>query len=232
MATTATPRTRKPAAVKPTEGPAWEPKGAAAKLAYIQAHIDYVPKTGRNEHQKFDYFQEHGIFTLLRPFMRQLKVCFIPTFTMAEKDGNMTSTHVRITMVDTEVAGDSTDRAVWAEYPVQATDNQGWGAAKALTYGVKFALQKFCMIPTDDLPEAERQAIEEATGQERPIGVSDPASVAELRAILTDGGADPVRVRGELTARYKVGSIEDLLPSQVQAFRDWATAEVARKAAA
>ena len=231
----------KEATAKPTPAvvpePVWEPKGAAAKLAYIQAHIDYVPKTGTNTHQNFDYFEEHGILALLRPFQRQLRVSIITTFLETRHEGNMTSGICRVTLIDTELPayaegepGEGRDRAIWAEFPCQATDNQGWGAAKMLTYGKKFGLQKFFAIPAEELPEAEREAIAAATGAERPIGVSDAATVAELRRALIDGQADATRVKAKLTASFKASTIEDLLPSQVADFKAWVLEETAKLA--
>lgn len=224
-----------PVAVAPAEE--WVPKGAAAKLAYIQAHIDYVPKTGRNDHQKFDYFQEHGILALLRPFQRKLRVAILTSFTPATHDGNLTSSTCRVTVIDTELPaytdGEPTqDRSVWMDFPCQATDNQGWGAAKMLTYGKKFALQKACGIPAEELPEAEQEAIAAATGAERPIGVSDPDTLAELRQALVDGKADPKRVGAKLAADFKCQSIDALMPSQVADFKAWVLQETAKLKAA
>lgn len=233
------PATRKtPARAKPTEVPAvesensssWQPKGAAAKLAYIQAHIDYVPKTGRNDHQKFDYFQEHGILALVRPFQRQLRVLIHCTEHDVVHEGNMTSGWFKAMLVDTEVAGDHPDRAIWGMYYMQATDNQGWGGAKLLTYGKKFALQKFLGIPAEELPEAEQEAVAAAVGGERPIGVSDPGALAELRQALVDGQADPKRVSAKLAADFKCQTIDALLPSQVAEFKAWVLAETAKVA--
>jgi hypothetical protein len=204
------------------------PKGASAKLAYIQAHVETVPKTGRNTHQKFDYFQEHGILGLVRRFQRDLRVLIHVTQHDVTVEGNMTAGWFKAMLVDTDVGHDDPDRAIWGEYYMQATDSQGWGAAKLLTYGKKFALQKFLGIPAEELPEAEQEAVAQVTGGERPIGVSDAAAVAGLRKALTDGQADPNRVRGKLTADFKCQTIEDLLPSQVDAFKAWVLQETAK----
>lgn len=211
---------------KPAE---WVPKGASAKLAYIQAHIDYVPKTGKNTHMKFDYFQEHGILALVRPFQRELRVLIHTTFSDTPIiTGNLMTGMVKVMLIDTEAAPDDPDRAIWGHYPCQATDNQGWGAAKLLTYGKKTALQKFLGIPAEELAEAEQEAIAEARGAERSIGVSDPATLASLRQALVDGGATPARVGAKLAADFKCQSIDALLPSQVEAFRAWVLTETAK----
>ncbi len=207
---------------------AWKPVGASAKLAYIQAHVDFVPKTGTNTHQKFDYFQEHGVLACLRPFQRDLHVAIIIDIYDVVVEGNMTSGVAKVMLVDTDAASDYPDRAVWGRFPMQATDNQGWGAAKLQTYAKKFALQKFFGIPTEELPEAEREAIAIALGEERPIQLSDPAEFAGLRQSLTDGNADPKRVRAKLVADFKCQTIGDLLPSQLEAFKAWVLLETAK----
>lgn len=207
----------------------WVPTGASAKLAFIQAHIGYVKKTGTNSHMKFDYFQEHGILELVRQFQRDLHVLIHTTFpTEPVVNGNLMTGFIKVMLVDCDIDPESSDRAVWATYPCQATDNAGWGAAKLLTYGKKTALQKFLGIPAEELAEAEQEMVEIALGVERPIGSSAPETVAELRKALTDGKADPTRVKGKLAADFQCQSIEGLLPAQVPAFKAWVLEETAK----
>lgn len=165
-----------PEAMTITEG--WVPEGAAAKLAYIQSKMRVVLKTGKNEHQKFDYMQEHALIALLQPFQDELHVAVVDSWSDVEEDGNMTKGIITLTFIDTDLDPDDPRYSLSASYPMQATDKQGWGAAKMLTYGKKFAMQKMLGIPTDDLPEAEKQAIaHEAAKRQAPR-----AEVVELGA--------------------------------------------------
>jgi hypothetical protein len=226
--------TPEPAKLEVVEGiPAWVMDGGApAKLAWIQAHVGRVEKTGRNTHQKFDYFQEHGILALLRPYQSALHVAFSTSIVDVEQNGNQTSGTVVVSLIDCDRTDpDDPLRTVTERYPMQATDNQGWGAAKLLTYAKKFALQKLCGIPAEELPEAEAEGIphQPATGSSAPRKASKD-EVAGLRQALVDAQAKPARVKAKLQADFGVETIDDLTAEQLPAFKQWVLDETAKGA--
>ena len=194
---------------KPVEGPVeYRPEGAAAKLAYIQSRMRVVTKTGQNTHQNFTYFQEHGLLALLQPFQEELHVAILDSWRDVEEDGNMTKGIITLTFIDTDVDPDDPRYSVSADYPMQATDKQGWGAAKLLTYGKKFAMQKLFGIPTDDLPEAEKQAIAHEAAKR-----TAPPPSAEVQKLRQDAEAKYAGMKKAKPApgvfRQWMGSAED-----------------------
>lgn len=189
---------------KPVVEP-YRPEGAAAKLAYIQSKMRVVIKTGTNTHQKFDYVQEHALLALLQPFQDELRVAIVDSWSDVSTDGNMTSGVVTLTFIDTDLDPDDPRYSISSRYPMQATDGQGWGAAKMLTYGKKFAMQKMLGIPTDDIPEAEKQAIAHEAAQR----TAPPPS------------AEVVALRAEASEKYKAMTAGK--PPQVQ-FNQWMAA--------
>jgi hypothetical protein len=208
--------------------PAWVMDGGApAKLAWIQAHIGDVEKTGRNTHQKFDYFQEHGILALLRPYQKALHVAVSTSVIDVTFEGNMTAGTVVARLIDCDRtdAGDEL-RQIVERYPMQATDNQGWGAAKLLTYAKKFALQKMLGIPTDELPEAESEGIthQPGTGSSVPRKASKE-DVAKVRQALVDASEGdkkfPQKVKAKLQADFGVETIDELTAEALPQFQQW-----------
>lgn len=220
-----------------TKAASTRPVGAAAKLAHVQAHIQDVDKTGFNAHQKFRYFQEHGIFGLLKPFQRELQFAIVTDVVDVEHDGNMTSGTAVTRFIDVELSPEDPRYEIVQRLPMQATDNAGWGAAKLLTYANKFALQKLLEIPTEDMPEAEAEAVPstakggKGNGRGRPSTIAE-GTVAELRSALIDGQADPNRVKAKLQGDFGVGTIEALKPEHLAAFRAWVLEETAKGASA
>lgn len=202
-------------------------------------------KTGRNTHQKFDYFQEHGILERLRPFQRQLNVAVLVDFPGGcEHDGNLTTLVVRVRFIDCEQPASikygsvdvaNPDRELVGEYPIQATDNQGWGAAKAQTYGKKFALQKFLGIPTEELPEAEGEAVP-STASGGAKGKAPASEIAKLRKALQDAqAAMPAEQQAKFQQQVKgqllvlgAQTVSDLTPEQLPGFQGWVLEQTAR----
>lgn len=223
-------------AAKTTE---YTPSGVAAKLAFIQGDIDRVLKTGNNSHMKFKYFEEHKIIELLRPYQRDLKLAIVVDYIDPQHQGSLTSMTAVVTLIDTEQPADSLDRELRATYPIQATDTQGWGAAKAQTYGKKYALQKFFGIPMDDIKDGDNEAAVQQTTTGPAMAAPKKAAPAQvkllkgaLQAIHTSLPEEkrPVflqRVSGELQTSYGVEKVEQLAAEAVAPFQAWISAQAA-----
>lgn len=197
---------------KSVEAPVeYRPEGADAKLAYIQSKMRVVMKTGQNTHQKFSYFQEHGLLALLQPFQEELHVAIRDSWTNvkhASAEDNMTTGLITLTFVDTDLEPDDPRYSVSNSYPMEVVDKVGWGAAKLLTYGKKFAMQKMLGIPTDDLPEAEKQAIAHEAAKR-----TAPPPSAEVQKLRQDAEAKYAGMKKGKPApgvfRQWMGSAED-----------------------
>jgi hypothetical protein len=193
--------------------------GAEAKLWWIQCHVENVAKTGQAP--KFDFYQEHGILTLTRPYQEALKVLLHvdeddSTFFA---DGNLVQCTFVAEIVDLEQPFDSPERRKSGRYVMQSTDNQGWAAAK---------LQKFCGIPQDKLLEAEINApkIErQAAPQPARGGVSAQKLSPLQRDVEAAAAADPAfiqRFTAHVVSSYKVQKIAQLTdPKHVDELRAW-----------
>lgn len=228
-------------AEKTSPAPAAEyvPVGAAAKLAYIQGDIDRVLKTGNNTHMKFKYFEEHKIIELLRPYQRAMRLAIIVDYIDPQHAGSLTSMTAVVTFIDSEQPADSLDREIRATYPIQATDTQGWGAAKAQTYGKKYALQKFFGIPMDDIKDGDNEAaVAQTTTGPAMAGPkkAPPATVKLLKAALADihktlpdekKAIFLQRVSGQLQTAHGVEKVDQLAADAVAPFQAWIAAQAA-----
>ncbi|NCW78622.1 MAG: hypothetical protein EBV64_11835 [Oxalobacteraceae bacterium] len=178
--------------------------GVYAKLAWVQAHIAHLPKTGR---AKFgEYFQEHSALSLLRVWQRELLFAVVVDFPAHREDGDERFLVTRVAMIDVEQPPESDLFKVEAVYPIEATNRQGFGYATAQTYGKKFALHKFFSMPAEEIPEqegapsetpavkgSEKVAAERARMQQDVIAAAanDPAFIERFKAyIQTVHGVD------------------------------------------
>lgn len=146
------------ALVPPADG-----AGAACILAWAQAvTTEKIEKAGRASFGgggQRAYFQEPAVVGIVKALQAKRPFALIVDFTEHSQQGNLRTLVARVRLIDVTIkASDHHDRILEAFYPIEATDSQGWGFAKAQTYGVKFAIQKFLQIPTDALPEQEIEA--------------------------------------------------------------------------
>jgi hypothetical protein len=218
------------------------PVGAFAKLRVIQTEVEHVGKTGRNDHQKFDYMQEHGILGVLRALQAELlcvlSVSEVPgTFV---HDGNLSQALFKAEILDAELAPEDERFSYAIHFTMQASDNHGWGAAKLQTYAKKFGLQKLCGIPTEELPEAEGEGVQStATGNQSGAGkVISKAEATRLRKALADGSpTDEAKakrfantVRAKLQADHGVGTVDELPHAALEDFKAWVLEQTAAAA--
>lgn len=151
----------------------WQPKGAAAKLAYIQSNIANPDKTGHNAFHKFDYVQEHGIIELLRPLLKELHCSVVPSPAAVEvrvddaqtgkgKSQKLVTLVGELTFTDTDEPADSLDRTIVARFTGAGADDLDKAHAKAQTIFTKYALQKFFLIPTEKIEDGDATPAPEA----------------------------------------------------------------------
>jgi hypothetical protein len=218
------------------------PVGALAKLHVIQTTVERVGKTGRNDHQKFDYMQEHGIIGVLRQLQIDLR-CVLSVSEVPGSfvhDGNMSQALFKAEIVDTELDPGDARAAYGINFTMQATDNHGWGAAKLQTYAKKFGLQKLCGIPTEELPEAEGEGVQStAAGGATSSGAAiSKADANKLRKALADGSPEDATaakkfantVRAKLQAEYGVGTVDELPKASLEDFKAWVLEQTAAAA--
>lgn len=235
----------------------WEPRGAHAKLAYIQTHIRNVEKTGVNTHHQYNYFQEHGLMDLLRPLLRELRCAVIESpgesFT---REGNKITVQGTLRFVDTEappylVNGDALmlnhdgqpianpDREICATFVNEGVDNQDKATNKSLTGWSKYALQKFFLVPTERVDDADHSDVVQAQAAVASAPVpADPATTpvpedvaatiaGALKAAVEAGQLDGNKVKAKLST-YRKKAVKDLTVAQAEEFYDWANEEIAK----
>ena len=128
------------------------PKGLYGKLWWVQVHVGHVEKTGRVNFGKANYkhMQEHGLLKVLKPLLEQAQLVFLPVGSEHSRDGNHTFVDVTYRLADIE-SGDTLDITL----PSEGVDSQDKGTNKALTNGMKYALQKVFLIPTEQIDDVE-----------------------------------------------------------------------------
>lgn len=173
--------------------------GVYQKLAWVQAHIAPLPKTGR---AKFgEYFQEHSALSLLRVWQRELRFAVVVDFPAHREDGDERFLVTRVLMIDTDLEPDSPLFSIEAHYPIEATNRQGFGYATAQTYGKKFALHKFFSMPAEEIPEQEGAPSE-------TLAQKGSEKVAAERARMQQDVIAAAQSDGEFIERFKAYLVE------------------------
>lgn len=227
----------------------WTPKGAPAKLAFIQTHITNVEKTGRNTHHNYDYFQEHGLLDLIRPLLRELRCAIVPspTGTRYERvDGNRAIVSGYIDFIDTEESPFINDAGgmvllcegkpvenpsyrIRAYFTNEGTDNQDKATNKALTGWMKYALQKLFAIPTEKVDDADHPEVQQAAQRTQAPGkVAEQTAVAIVKTAteaVKAGHLDGNKFKAKL-ATYRTDAVTDLTPDQAKELSDWMIAQI------
>jgi hypothetical protein len=218
----------------------WEPEGAAAKLAYIQTHIRNVEKTGVNQHHGYNYFQEHGLMDLLRPMLRELRCALVASPGEAwERDGNRITIQGTLRFIDTEAAPDSPDREIRAQFVNEGVDTQDKATNKALTGWMKYALQKFFAVPTQEVADADHSDVKQAQAHvaskpdELPPGSQKVSAenaqriAASMKAAVEAGQLDGNKVKAKLST-FKKKNVSDLTEDQANELWDYCEAEITK----
>jgi hypothetical protein len=140
-----------------------QPRGLFAKLAAVLKEVSRVPKSGRNEHFKYDYVQESDLADHIRPLLAaqgiglafgMVDVIDLPTGQVQVKcEITLSDDHTEITKYVFGRAADKSDKGLY----------------KATTGAVKYWLYKTFLVSTGDDPEsdAESDKAAEHSGEKR-----------------------------------------------------------------
>lgn len=241
----AAPKTEKEDALAPFV----KPIGAAAKLAYIQTHISNVEKTGQNTHHNYAYMQEHGLIDLLRPFLRLVNCAIVPSPALRlERTGNQVTLIGTLTLIDGDehpylTNGDGSPvfdpsggvvnnprYSVSGSFAGEGMDNQDKATNKAHTSWMKYALQKFFMVPTEHVDDSDSSDVQDAQATARKQkDMPAPAVLEEclttIKDAIKDGTLDRNKVEAKL-ATLRVKKPADLDVDQMNVFFTWVREQV------
>lgn len=216
-----------------------EGKGLWAKIAWVQAHVGQVEKTGQMAHGnvRYAFMQEHGLINVIRPLCRIAGLAIVPGLMEPNhfsNEGNQYVVLLALTVVDPE-SGDSVTRF----YPNMGVDNSDKGFGKAYTGATKYALQKFFLVPTDAIDDNDALTVDKVGGNVAGAEVRDIASakpskadVDGLRTILVEQGkaGNPglagAKVKNKLTADFGRSKIDDLTKSEFATFTAWVQEQI------
>lgn len=210
----------------------------AVKLWWIRTHVGEVEKTGEVSFKnvQFRAMQEHGLLNVLRPLWRMAGV---DVQVGGAGPGSMTlgPTHnigtpaLDVCLTATNVENDEDHVQAW--YPNVGLDNADKAANKAWTGAVKYALQKFFLVPTQDLDDNETIRGDDGAlstggnvadvGKGGTTGVASSEDVQTVRGLIVgeiEGGNATIGgwVQNTLAADYKVGKLDELTPPQLAEF--------------
>lgn len=164
------------------------------KWATLVAEVEYVQKTGNNQHHRYTYVKEEDLLDAIRPIMSRLGLVFypvkaevIPVRGENESVGTGTLLTVRYTyrLVDADT-GEHADMQIIA----QGSDSQDKGAYKAATGARKYALRQLLLAATGDDPEED----DDSDGK----GVVNTNAIPVIRKLKDVGFFTSVRVESDL----------------------------------
>ena len=207
--------------------------GGHAKLAWIQAHLtSNVAKTGRNTHHNYDYFQEHGVLDLVKPFLEKVGAGYAIDFTDITVEGNHTSAVCHFTVFDQSLPRDDISWGVTMRFPCEANDSQDKASNKLMTTATKYAIQKAFGIPTEALEDTDADTNGGAPATQRPAKPKSiaPKKAATLRATaaqaVDDNKLDAKAVTAYLTSEFKKNKVTDLTAEEGDQFEAWLTEQL------
>jgi hypothetical protein len=208
-----------------------------AKVAWVQQHVQNVEKTGTVSFGKTNYshMQEHGLIEVLRPLLREVGLCVTPNITSYERQGNHLQIQGELIVTDVNPKG---DRDHW-EWQIQAgfvnegVDTADKASNKALTGWMKYALQKFFLVPTegiDDNDNSEGQVADRAPaaqpGVERVSAEDAAALKATIDAAVKEGHLTGNRVKALMQGTYNASKLTDLTAEDAAALGQWVEQQV------
>ena len=206
------------------------------KIAWVQQHVGQVEKTGNVSFggTSFDVMQEHGLIQVLRPLWRVVGLSVIGGAigpSSHNRSGNSAIVDFALTVTDI-----TTGEAIVRWYPNEGVDKADKAFNKAYTGGMKYALQKFFLVPTMSIDDNETLDVESTRGagaaaapaavQAQAAGKVDPAEANTLRETIKASSMKGAAVRNHLTANYGVSVIENLTPAQFGEFAGWVAGQI------
>jgi len=155
----------------------------AQKKNAVMAAIKYIQKTGRNEHQNYNYAKDEEILKHIREALLEVGLTFSAeaigfeiTHEIPTRSGSMR--HIKIDLVcgltDTE-----TGYAEHCKWLGAAADSGDKALYKAFTSGIKYFLMKTFLLPTGDDVEADEQVDKDTQGKAKAETTRPKPSVAK-----------------------------------------------------
>jgi hypothetical protein len=141
-----------------------EKKGLYEKLALVLAEISRVPKSGRNEHFKYDYVTEADLSDHIRPLLAKYGIGFdFSVVEVVDLPNNITQVKCEVTVSD-----DTTQIKSFCYGRGQ--DKNDKGIYKAITGAMKYWLYKSFLVSTGDDPEVDDQGSQDQGGRQQQQG--------------------------------------------------------------
>jgi hypothetical protein len=183
------------------------------KLAWVQAHVGAVEKTGTVAFGRTTYkhMQEHGLIGILRPLLAAVGCSVRCGCVSIDREGNHVILELRLTFTDG--SGDEISERYYSE----GVDQGDKAINKALTNGNKYALQKFFQIPTDKVDDVEGS--DEANNQASTRGRKAAAPPVDTEAdeitkralsLASEGKLEKNRIRAYLQGEFGVETVHAL----------------------
>lgn len=200
-----------------------KPRGLFPKIAWVQAQVGHVEKTGevRFGSTKFKHMQEHGLLAVLKPLLSEVGLVVFPSITTTTRDGNHTFVAGELHVIDAE-----TGQGITASFANEGVDNQDKATNKAMTGFMKYALQKFFLVPTEDIDDNETVDTDSTAGtRSRGTDAEDVAFRNTVNGLIEEKNVEPNTFKAFLQGELGVGRLEELdKPGRKKAL-DWLTAQ-------
>ena len=116
-----------------------------AKLARVMGRLKKLPKSGYNEHFKYNFVTESDVSDAVRAALAAENVAFLARMRATHPDGKKTIVEMEYTFADGETG------AIWASiWTGEAIDSQDKGIAQAATSALKYFLMKTFVLSSGD----------------------------------------------------------------------------------
>lgn len=120
----------------------------AEKMSSVFGEVDYVQKSGRNDHHGYTYVTERDLTEKIRGPLVEHGIMLFTSVEEKEQQGSLTRVVTEHSFIDTE-----TGATLVIQGRGQGQDKQDKGVYKAVTGAVKYMLYKTFLIPAGDDPE-------------------------------------------------------------------------------
>lgn len=220
------------AGAPPSDYPKHDSKhGILQRLQRVQIHVAQVMKTGEVAFKgtSYEHIQEHGVLAVLKPLLNHYNLALVADVTAWQRDGN----HVTLDMAYTVFCADrkrddaDQDSSITVRFPTEGVDQGDKAMNKALTNGMKYAMQKLFLIPTDAIDDVEGSDESHNTRSTGTAGASKAtnAELARLRAravsAVETGAINNETIKAYLSATFATSRVTDLSGEQAQKFANW-----------
>ena len=116
-----------------------------AKLAKVMGRLKKLPKSGYNDHFKYNFVTESDVSDAVRAALAAENVAFFASMQAVRFEGKKTIVDMQYTFADGETG------AVWiCTWTGEAIDTQDKGIAKAATSALKYFLMKTFVLSSGD----------------------------------------------------------------------------------